>query len=77
MARDTIFGIYAHIMVKGGNSKINWTYEVISNKYIQWRSIIVLLANSTHGLLKPKILDYATPGTPFLAWIHICLLEIT
>ena len=64
MAKDTINGIYAHIMVKGGNSKINWTYEVISNKCIQWRSIIVLSANSSHGLLRPIMLDYATLTAP-------------
>ena len=64
MARDTIFGIYAHIMVKGGISKINWTYEVISNKYIQWRSIIVLLAHNGNFLLMTTFFDYATLSAP-------------
>ena len=64
MARGTIFGIYAHIMIKGGLSKITQTYEVISNQCFQWRSIFVLLANNSHGLLKPIIPDYATLTAP-------------
>ena len=33
MARGTIFGIFAHLMIKGGLSKITQAYEVISKKY--------------------------------------------
>ena len=66
-ARDTIFGIYVHFRKKGGFNNEILSYDVLSNQGIQWRSIIVLFANSSDLLFKDNILDFATLTAPRLS----------
>ena len=62
MVWATIVGIYTCFMEKGGISKVIWTYEIIGNQYIHWRSITVLLVNMAlfHSSPYPTW-DYYTP----------------
>ena len=78
MTRGTIFGIWAHFMKKGCISKITWAYEVISNQCIQWRSIIVLLANNGYLFLKSifLIMQHSLHlETQFFECIHRWVLD--